>query len=271
VQLPEISAVLKSVCTGATGAAFLELRAAMNALGDRPAECAAVELRIQMLPGATLELSTASTFEAAGAAERIRTEISGLFRDGTMAVDMTRYSYYGLDDTWATYDLMEAAERARWMTVFIGSLALGLSVLLWRFVSSRQRRRAERVLRESEERFRAIVHQAAVGVAQISLAGEALMLNDRYCDFLGYTRKELLGRKLEDSAHSDDIEAVLANRRRLLAGDVPSFDMDLRCVTKSTGPSTSSASWRILRSGSGPRRLCGRAKSDSGTWPTQRR
>jgi two-component system, cell cycle sensor histidine kinase and response regulator CckA len=232
VPFTELSAVLKAVCSGATAGAFMELRAAMNALRDKPAECAAVDLRAHMLQDQTLQLAIASTFESAGAAELLRSEISGLFRDGTMAVNMSKYSYYGLDDTWATYDLMEAAEHTRWVTLAIGALALALGVLLWRIVSSRQRRRVQAVLRESEERFRVIFQQAAVGVAQVSLSGEALMLNDNYCEFLGYTREELLGTKLVENTHPDDIGAVLANRERLLAGEAASYAIDIRCIRR---------------------------------------
>ena len=232
VPFTELSAVLKAVCSDATAGAFMELRAAMNALRDKPAECAAVDLRAHMLPGLTLQLAIASTFESAGAAELLRSEISGLFRDGTIAVNMSKYSYYGLDDTWATYDLMEAAERTRWVTSAIGALALALGVLLWRMVSSRQRRRADAVLRESEERFRAIFQQAAVGVAQVNPDGELVVVNDRYCEVLGRTREELLGHLLVDSAHPDDRVAILAERQRLLAGDVSSCDLDARCVRK---------------------------------------
>ena len=33
---------------------------------------------------------------------------------------MAKYSYYGLDDTWAAYDLMRANEHARWMAWITG-------------------------------------------------------------------------------------------------------------------------------------------------------
>jgi two-component system, cell cycle sensor histidine kinase and response regulator CckA len=220
VPFTELSAVLKAVCSDAAAGAYMELRAAMNALRDKPAECAAVDLRAHMVPDQTLQLAIASTFESAGAAELLRSEITGLFRDGTMAVNMSKYSYYGLDDTWATYELA------------IGSLVLALGVLLWRIVSSRQRRRADAILRESEERFRAIFQQAAVGVAQVNLDGELVMVNDRYCEVLGRTREELLGHLLVDSAHPDERAAILAERQRLLAGDASSCDLDARCIRK---------------------------------------
>jgi two-component system cell cycle sensor histidine kinase/response regulator CckA len=231
-QLSEGAAVLREVCTGGATAGFLEWRAAANALKEKPPECASVPLRAQRLSGLTLRLGVASTFAAAGAAERLRSEIGGMFRDGTMAVTMAKYSYYGLDDTWATYELMQAAERSQWIPACIAVLSLALAMVLWRALSSRQRRRAEGALRESEERFRAIFEQAAVGVAQVNLAGEIIMVNDRNCEVFGYSREELLGTRLVDKVHPDEFEQVRANFRRLMSGDTPSYNMDIRCIRK---------------------------------------
>ena len=158
------------------------------------------------------------------------TEISQLFRDGTLAATMAKYSYFGLDNEWATYDLMEAAERARWVAWGIGFLGIALVAILWQAASLRQRKRSEAALRASEERFRAIFHQAAVGAAQVALDGEVTMVNDRYCEVFGYPRSELLGKRLVDKTHSDDVAKVLANRRRLLEGKTPSYAVEMRSV-----------------------------------------
>jgi PAS domain S-box-containing protein len=230
-QLSEAAAVLRQVCTGGAAAGFLEWRAAADALKEKPPECASVPLRAQR-SGVTVRLGVASTFAAASAAEILRNEIGGMFRDGTMAVTMAKYSYYGLDDTWATYDLMRAAERSQWITAIIVVLGLALATVLWRALSSRQRRRAEAALRESEERFRAIFQQAAVGVAQVNLAGEIIMVNDRNCEVFGYCREELLGTRLIDRVHPDDFQQVRANFRRLMSADAPSYNMDIRCIRK---------------------------------------
>jgi len=53
-----------------------------------------------------------------------------------------------------------------------------------------ERKRAEEALEESEERFRAIFEQAAVGVGQIETqTGRILRVNQRYCEIAGYTHK----------------------------------------------------------------------------------
>src|SRR4029079_16086044 len=60
---------------------------------------------------------------------------------------------------------------------------------------------AERALAESEALFRATFEHAAVGIAQLSLDGTWLQVNDRLCGITGYAREELLGRNMWDTTH----------------------------------------------------------------------
>jgi PAS domain S-box-containing protein len=232
VQLSDGRDIVKEVCRGTVSAGFLEDRAALAALREKPAECASIALRIETLPDLTLQLGIASTFEAAGAADKLRAEIGNLFRDGTLAATMARYSYYGLDDTWATYNLMEAAERARWVAWGLIALGVALAVTVWQAASLRQRKRSEAALRVSEERFRAIFRQAAVGVAQVTLAGEFTMVNDRLIEILGYTPAELRGKTFRDITHPDDLEESLTMVNQLAAGRLSSPSCEKRYLRK---------------------------------------
>jgi PAS domain S-box-containing protein len=189
-------------------------------------------LRAWIIPGLTLHLGIGSTFQAAGAADKIRDEIGGLYRDGTLAATIAKYSYYGLDDTWTTYDLMEAAERARWVAWGIAGLVIALAVTVWQAASLRQRKRSEAALRESEERFRAIFQQAAVGVAQLSLETRVEFANECYCRIIGYTQEEALGKGTVDFTHGKDLQAELPMLRRLLAGEIASFSIEKRYQRK---------------------------------------
>ena len=178
-------------------------------------------LRVAPVPDATVQLGASLHLRSRGRSRQAPDEISQLFRDGTLAATMAKYSYFGLESEWATYDLMEAAERARWISWTVGIVGIALVVTLWQAASLRQRKRSEAALRVSEERFRAIFHQAAVGDAQVTLEGEVTTVNDRYCEVFGYSREELIGRRLVDKAHSDDCASVLANRRRLIERRYP--------------------------------------------------
>jgi PAS domain S-box-containing protein len=91
---------------------------------------------------------------------------------------------------------------------------------------------AKAALRESEERFRAIVFQAAVGIAQVGLDGEWLLVNNRLCEILGYTPAELRTKKFLEVTHPDDRELSLTAMRRLLGGELSSLSRELRYVRK---------------------------------------
>jgi two-component system cell cycle sensor histidine kinase/response regulator CckA len=93
-----------------------------------------------------------------------------------------------------------------------------------------QRKGAEAALTESEERFQAIFAQAAVGIAQIGLDGAWLLVNNRFCQMLGYSEAELRRRTLQDITHSDDRDESLTGRRRLLAGEISSHTMEKRYI-----------------------------------------
>ncbi|OUL37245.1 diguanylate cyclase [Nostoc sp. T09] len=67
------------------------------------------------------------------------------------------------------------------------------------------RKRAEEALSASEERFRAIVNQAAVGIAQTDLTGRFLLVNQQYCDIVAYSNSELFQKHLEEIIHPDDL------------------------------------------------------------------
>ncbi len=103
-----------------------------------------------------------------------------------------------------------------------------LSVLL----DITDRKHAEEALRESEERFRGLFEQAAVGFAQVGLDGKWLAVNQRLCDIVGYPRGELLGLTFQDITHPDDLDADLDNVRQLLAGSIATYSMEKRYVRK---------------------------------------
>ena len=95
-----------------------------------------------------------------------------------------------------------------------------------------ERQRTEMVLCESEERFRATFFQAAVGIAQTSLQGEWLLLNNRFSEIVGYTQAELRGKTFVDITHPDDREANIVARRQFLAGEISSWSVEKRYIHK---------------------------------------
>jgi PAS domain S-box-containing protein len=123
----------------------------------------------------------------------------------------------------------------RWIhAVYVPTQAQDQTVDGWIAVVSdvTERHEAEERLRASEENFRATFYQAAVGMAQTSIDGEWILLNDRFCEFLGYSRDELRGKTFIDITHPDCREASLAAARKLLAGEISAWSSAKRYIQK---------------------------------------
>ncbi|HEX2109614.1 MAG TPA: PAS domain S-box protein, partial [Rubrobacteraceae bacterium] len=129
---------------------------------------------------------------------------------------------------WGLIGFDECTSEREWSAAEIDALKAAADTLGAAIV----RTRAERALRESEERFRATFDQAAVGVAHVSPHGSWLRVNEKLCEIVGYTREELLERTLQDITHPDDLEADLAYQGRLLAGEISRYSMEKRYLRK---------------------------------------
>ncbi|MBC1223897.1 PAS domain S-box protein [Nostoc sp. UCD121] len=95
-----------------------------------------------------------------------------------------------------------------------------------------ERQRIEEALRESEERFRATFHQAAVGIAHVAIDGRWLLVNQRLCNILGYTPEELQLLTFQDITHPDDINADLKYFYQILADDIQTYSIEKRYFCK---------------------------------------
>ncbi len=80
----------------------------------------------------------------------------------------------------------------------------GIPACLVVFRDISDRKKAERDLRESEERSRVIFEEAGIGVATCALGGEILRVNRKLCDLFGYSPEEFAGRSIYDLNHPDN-------------------------------------------------------------------
>jgi PAS domain S-box-containing protein len=79
-----------------------------------------------------------------------------------------------------------------------------------------------------QDAFRAMFEQAGFGVAQVSLDGEWLAVNQALCDILGYSREELLSTPLQVITRFDRLRAELAECQKLHRGEILSFSSQKR-------------------------------------------
>ena len=87
-------------------------------------------------------------------------------------------------------------------------------------------------LQDSEERFRATFFQAAVGITQANLSGQFRLVNDRFCEILGYSRAEVLGMTFLEITHPDHREACLHAIQRLVNGEIASYSTEKRFLRR---------------------------------------
>lgn len=92
-----------------------------------------------------------------------------------------------------------------------------------------------KLLRDSETRFKATFENAPVGVARLDLEGRFLEVNHKLCEITGYDRDEMLGSRILDITHRQDLEADRQGLADLLAGRISGFNHEIRFVRENAG------------------------------------
>ena len=87
-------------------------------------------------------------------------------------------------------------------------------------------------LRESEEKYRTIFDQTAVGIAYNELDGKFISINKRFCDILGYSREELLKLGVADISNPQDLEQERKLMGKVFSGQVGIHIMEKRFIRK---------------------------------------
>lgn len=80
----------------------------------------------------------------------------------------------------------------------------------------------------SDQRFSDAFHSAAHGMGLVSIEGRWLDTNESLCKIFGYTKNQLLLLDFQTITHPDDLQRDLDLLRQLLAGEIPSYQMEKR-------------------------------------------
>jgi PAS domain S-box-containing protein len=92
-------------------------------------------------------------------------------------------------------------------------------------------KQAEKALRESEMRFRAVYERSPVGIALVdSLTGKFLQVNPKFCEISGRGEIELLQISVNDITHPDDSAIGSEYLQQLAEESVASYEMEKRYV-----------------------------------------
>lgn len=95
-----------------------------------------------------------------------------------------------------------------------------------------ERKQIELALRESEERFRLMFENGPMGMALVGADFHLTRVNRAFCDMLGYTEQELTQLTFTDITHPDDIEIDVGLAEQLFQGEIPSYHIEKRYLTK---------------------------------------
>lgn len=95
-----------------------------------------------------------------------------------------------------------------------------------------ERKTAKKKLEESERLFRNVFNSAPISIAITDREGANIKVNPALVDYLGYSEKELLGKKFIEFTHPDDHKKEEQLMPRILKGD-GLINYDKRYITKS--------------------------------------
>lgn len=95
-----------------------------------------------------------------------------------------------------------------------------------------ERKWGEAALLESEHRFRNIMEFAPLGMGIIDLSGRFIEVNRALCQMLGYTPEVFCQLTAQQLTHPSDVAADMYYKKRLIAGEISSLQVDKRVQHK---------------------------------------
>jgi PAS domain S-box-containing protein len=94
-----------------------------------------------------------------------------------------------------------------------------------------ERKSNEALLRDSQDRYRAIYDHSPVGICWVdSRSGRFLGVNAKYCEILGRSEEEVLKCNFQSLTHPDDLPGNLEMMRKMVAGELRHYQVEKRYV-----------------------------------------
>jgi len=110
---------------------------------------------------------------------------------------------------------------------------------------------AIRDISQSEERYRAVFEQVAVGVVHSGQDGRILNVNPKFCELSGCTRGEALTLDIRELIHPDDLQRSADARARLLLGEITAFEKDIRLIRRDGASTWARVTTSVIRDAGG--------------------
>jgi diguanylate cyclase (GGDEF)-like protein/PAS domain S-box-containing protein len=95
-----------------------------------------------------------------------------------------------------------------------------------------ERKQLQLSIQNSEAFFRGVFEQAIVGISMIGTDQKFQLVNQRFCDLMGYTETELRHKSFLELTHPDDFAQSLAYFRQVMQGAVSNSGLEKRYIRK---------------------------------------
>lgn len=95
-----------------------------------------------------------------------------------------------------------------------------------------QRIKLQNELKVFYERYKYVTTESSIGFLAADLEGNIIEANQSFCDYLGYTKEEMLYMHIKDIAPKEETEKTLEIRERLIKGDIKSCEVIKKYLKK---------------------------------------
>lgn len=114
-----------------------------------------------------------------------------------------------------------------------------------------ERKQAEEILRESEEKFRKIFEESPFSMAMTGKDMGIIKVNSAFSTMLGYSEDELIGLTFRNFTHPDHISLDDVSLLRLVAGEIPVYHTEKRYLRKDSSVIWGSTTINLIRNNKG--------------------
>ncbi len=93
-----------------------------------------------------------------------------------------------------------------------------------------EKKKAEEILKESEKKYRNIIESIQDGYFEIDLKGNFTFFNDYFCNYLGYSKEELLGKNYSEILKKETLNEVFNTFNRVFKRDLPKAIFETKII-----------------------------------------
>jgi PAS domain S-box-containing protein len=242
---PQLQSVMEDLCQQRVDAAFMDGYTAISVLLDQRG-CAGHPIRWIAVPQVRASLGVGSTFEKRGGADAIRDEIGVIAAEGKLASIVGQWGYLSGQHLEFMEAVVTARRREARLVAAAALFALLFVLTCWQTVRvTRERnraRRAERFLREAEQKIRLMANNLKEMVLAYDMNRKLIYANTSVETLTGYTVAALEKEGFVNWVHPDDQSRVIGRWESLFRGSSIQ-DEEYRLVTKDGRVKWVAATW----------------------------